>query len=268
MPILQSREELESHLNEHIQFLMSSADAYDNGYKSESKRLAVSIRVLLHDTRQSKSLLTQLNRKNGKFIDTAKPIEDNNASSHAGLIMISATNFGSEYIAPLDKPIVGTKIWNSFDSWWNDVVFIDNEQGRLSRKEIVLGVANKDGGAHVDPRLDDTYAALSRHNSLGWVQTDGVTDRNIPDPEKAAVRQIAHEVLKTLIPNYKKDGPKSPEGGIIFADGGIFPNSTIEQVKSQSRLNEKRQGKVKIGRNELCPCDSGKKHKHCHGKNS
>jgi hypothetical protein len=251
MPVVQTREELESHLKEHIEFLISSANAYDNGYKSESKRLAVSIRVLLHDTQQSTSLLSQLNQKNGKFVDTATPIEDNNASSHAGLIMISATNFGSEYIAPLDKPIMGTKIWSPFDTWWNDIVFIDKQSRKLSRKEIILGVANKDGGAHVDPSLDDKYAALSRHNSLGWVQTDGVNDRHIPDPEKAAVRQIAHEVLKTLIPEYQTISPKPPKDGIIFADGGFFPNSTIEQVKAQSRVNEKRQKQVKIGRNAL-----------------
>ena len=29
----------------------------------------------------------------------------------------------------------------------------------FSRKKLVLVVANKDGGSHVDPQLDDDYAA-------------------------------------------------------------------------------------------------------------
>ena len=58
MKIRQTEEELKSHLKEQIQFLLKSAQSYDEGFTSEAKRLAVVIRVLLHDTKKSKSLLT------------------------------------------------------------------------------------------------------------------------------------------------------------------------------------------------------------------
>ena len=40
-----------------------------------------------------------------------------------------------------------------------------------------------------------------------------------------------------------------------------------QQVKSASRLNDFQQPTraTKIGRNNPCPCGSGKKYKHCHG---
>ena len=53
----------------------------------------------------------------------------------------------------------------------------------------------------------------------------------------------------------------------------IFPGrfSEEELAASKSRLEEKTQSIIageKIGRNELCPCGSGKKFKRCHGSNT
>lgn len=55
-------EELQAHLAEQLGFLERSADAFDNGYEDEAKRMATAIRVLVHDTNQSISLLKQLGR--------------------------------------------------------------------------------------------------------------------------------------------------------------------------------------------------------------
>jgi hypothetical protein len=61
--IPQSRKELEAHLDEQIKFLEASAAAYDKGFDGEAKRLAVTLKVLLYDTKQSHSLLSQLGLK-------------------------------------------------------------------------------------------------------------------------------------------------------------------------------------------------------------
>jgi len=52
---LQSEEELKAHLEDQIAFLRASADAYDSGFEGETRRIAVAIPVLMHDTRQSTS---------------------------------------------------------------------------------------------------------------------------------------------------------------------------------------------------------------------
>lgn len=56
----QSRADLEEHLKAHLGFIKKSAALYDTGDTEEAKRIAVSVRVLLHDTQQSRSLLGQL----------------------------------------------------------------------------------------------------------------------------------------------------------------------------------------------------------------
>jgi hypothetical protein len=72
----------------------------------------------------------------------------------------------------------------------------------MSRKDVTLTIANQDGGAHVDGALRADFAALRHENSLGWLTDQGLPPSN--DPGYAAIRQIAHEVLKTMIPQYSK----------------------------------------------------------------
>jgi hypothetical protein len=63
----------------------------------------------------------------------------------------------------------------------------------------VLNVADTDGGAHVDPELEEAYMAISRENSLGWFFSNGtVTAPAGGRPELACMRQIAHELLSTI----------------------------------------------------------------------
>lgn len=247
----QTESELERHLADHIGFLRSSADAYDNGQDGEAKRLAVSLRVLCHDSKASHSLLGQLDRLSASFLSTALPHEQGNLSTHGGLVMVAADGAQSRYVAMLDD--VPYKRWLRFEDWWNEVVFVDDRRESLSRKQLVLAVANQDGGAHVDPALDDTYARLARHNSLGWVVSTGTGTQPIPKAERAAIRQIAHEALKTLVPSYRKKPVEKAQmffGGAMIHDGPTVP--PLPPIAT-------------VGRNDPCPCGSGRKFKKCHG---
>ena len=69
-------------------------------------------------------------------------------------------------------------------------------------------------------------------------------------------------------------GPDKMDKLLSIADEIKNPeNITIETTrKIMDMLNMKLRGKnapvknkLKIGRNEMCPCDSGKKYKKCHG---
>jgi len=40
-------------LNEQLDFLQASCDRFDDGHRHEAKRIALSLRVLLHDTQDS-----------------------------------------------------------------------------------------------------------------------------------------------------------------------------------------------------------------------
>lgn len=211
----QTHAELEAHLQAHLGFLQRSADAYDSGFEDEAKRLAVSIRVLVHNTKSSQSLLTQLQRTSTMFYDTCPAFDPRNLATFQGLV---ALNLGTtkKYVAMLDRLPMKKIPKTDFMFWWNKVVFVDKDRNQLTRRDLVLSVADQDGGAHVDPALNETYASLSRLNSLGWMISEAGTQRPMPGPEHAAVRQIAHEVLKSLKPGYVKM-PNSHDGAIFTA---------------------------------------------------
>ena len=202
----QTKDELKSHLREQIEFLKRSSQAYDEGCTSEAKRLAVAIRLLLHDTQNSTSLLILLKRKDILFYDTSLDYNPNNLLPTMGLIMtkFTITKTGqkrAEYVPPLDDgpPTRYTKGKITFEKWWNKIVFADSKGNKLTRRNLVLAVSNKDGGAHVNHRLDKEYADMTRFDSLGlrFIQ-NGNKRYFATHPELASVRQISHEVLKSL----------------------------------------------------------------------
>lgn len=207
----QTKDELLAHLKDQIAFMKQSADSYDNGFEGDAKRLAVVIRVLVHDTQKSISLLSSLNKKNINFYDSASDYDPNRVVvSHSGLVLKKFTfpQGGGEYEAPLDDlpPSMNKDRKANFDQWWDKKIVIrDNQKNTFTRKDLVTDVANTEGGAHVDPNLDQAYANLSRFHSLGWkfFRSDVAEDfKN--NPVLPSIRQIAHEVLKTLKDEFPK----------------------------------------------------------------
>jgi hypothetical protein len=148
-----SQSDLQAHLEEQLQFLQASADAFDRGLESEAKRLAVTIRVLVHDTANSRSLLNQLGMKEGLFVDTAEPLDPDNYAPYSGLVATLGNMQGAKYV-PFLEDVPHSPRTVPFDDWWMAPVFVDGKRQRFSRKELVLTAANQDGGAHVDPALD------------------------------------------------------------------------------------------------------------------
>jgi hypothetical protein len=216
----QTRADLEQHLAEQIEFLRRSAETYDSGFKAEYKKIAVTLRLLLHDTKFSKSLLGQLNQMSIPFYDTAMPETAGNRFPHGGLVMTYADQQNLEYVPLLDNTPASANKTLPFADWWDMPVFRDNKGKTFTRKELVLSVANKDGGAHVDPALDGEYAELKQGNPMGWKYVSQGVVKRAHSPAEPALRQIAHEVLKTLVPNYKKATPSHGQG-IVFCGASL-----------------------------------------------
>jgi hypothetical protein len=72
-----TEEELKSKLKEQIHLLKNSTKLYDDGCIIEAYNMSIRIRLLLHDTRNSSSLLNQLNKKNILFYDTSLEVVTN-----------------------------------------------------------------------------------------------------------------------------------------------------------------------------------------------
>ena len=82
-----------------------------------------------------------------------------------------------------------------FNDWWNEIIF-DDKKNKFTRRDIVTYVANQDGGAHVDPELDESYATLTKMDSLGW--TGYNVNKPLNNPAYQAIRTIANEVLYSI----------------------------------------------------------------------
>lgn len=194
-------EELQTHVLEQIDFLMASARSYDAGSKSESKRMAVSARVLLHDTLMSHALLVQTGHLDAAstFLSVGDPVEEAAFMATGPLLTISG--FPLQYSPKLVDPLREV----AFQEWWSETVFQAPGE-KFSRKRIVLDLANRGGGAHVDPSPTNSYRRVVEDHSIGmiWVETleDGTetetlaTDMN--NPLVPAMRTIAHELLRTI----------------------------------------------------------------------
>jgi hypothetical protein len=259
-----SNEELQEHLEEQLEFIESSASSYDGGFEGEVKRLAVSVRVLVHDTGKSTSLLTLLNRKDVDFVDTSIPFDETTMMTHSGLVQMSLGGaHGSKPLPILDGGLFSRT--TSFDSWWNGIVFVDKNRNEFSRKDIVLSLANKEGGAHVDKKLDQKYADLRKNNTLSWFDV-AVDGKQTPSADQvpATMRQIAHEILKTIKEDYTCKRDKNNDDGIFVMGASMVEGNEPPPIPTHNLpKNRPVIGGRKIERNVPCPCGSGKKYKKC-----
>ncbi|MBK8502122.1 MAG: SEC-C domain-containing protein [Saprospiraceae bacterium] len=56
-------------------------------------------------------------------------------------------------------------------------------------------------------------------------------------------------------------------GGNGGGDNGNAARQAAEAVSDRPKQETIRRQDPKVGRNDICPCGSGKKYKHCHGRN-
>lgn len=169
---------------------------------------------------------------NIKFVDTAvERIKDDKVkTAWQGLTLIHA----NKYIPLLDWNINSAKKIN-FEDWWNGVVLVDFPGNEFTRKDLILSVADQDGGAHVDTKLNEPYTLLSRDNSLGHKHSEnGKTWENFQGSHLATIRQIGHEILKTLYPKYTCNSNNYGKG---FAFGNI---KLIYTVKNPNNPESKK----------------------------
>lgn len=181
------------HLKRQLSFLQRSAAAYDSGHIDEAYRIATAIRVLIHNTRTSVSLLHHLNCDLIPLLSTTEPASAR-AVFYDGMNFIQVTGPTNEItVRPaLDKSLTHRLI--SAQEWWTEEIYVLN-QTRLARKNIVLSAANKDGGAHVDSSLDKDYAEFKRGIWALHGNLDAETD--VTKPQFVFLRQMAFEILNS-----------------------------------------------------------------------
>lgn len=199
-------------LDVQLRHLRRSAEAYDDGDITEAQRLAVTIRVLVNDTRTQTSLFKHLGVK-GRLLFTDTHVRSPGGLPkgaiilHAGLAQVQMPIGGDVTFAPplgnLSPERTGPPM--PFGKWWGNMLVKDLHGESFSRSDFVLSVADQDGGAHIDRRLRPKYAALTRGNSMGLSgsSADGGVAPLGRSIALVTVRQIAYEVQETVLLNQK-----------------------------------------------------------------
>lgn len=210
-----TQEQFSEEFVNRLRMLYRSAEAYDFGDYSEASRMASCIVKLIGDrtkangdvNRQYVSLLTRLGREKPDFIDTSLAGVLNNQELHGPACILGFHLAGCQGMIPVLDGFEEWKIEENrkipFDSWWNNCILRDSKGYEFSRKHIVQTMRDKED-AHNDEELGVEYGKLTYGNSLGVFQIEKspmIFDQN---PARVVVRQVAHEVLRTLSPNVPK----------------------------------------------------------------
>ncbi len=158
----------------------------------------------MHDSTTSHSLLGQLGLKETlRFVDTGETVDPRNLAPTQGLVIMRASGVAGAYAAPLDD-LPGERIGRTslFPYWWMRPVSKLTDGRKLSRRDYVLPVANREGGAHVDPALDALFDDFVNRNPFGWTWASegGGQEPFLGNAALEAVRQIAYELEETIRP--------------------------------------------------------------------
>ena len=191
--------DLKLQLRRQLEFLQTSCAVFDAGRVEEAIRLAVSLRVVFHDTKHSTSLLTLLGTKASvKVLTTFEPgyAEDKATGRMAISIPIGVDYTGARSSqfglpSPFDR-----RDFVSVKEWWEQVIMGTNTMP--TRRDIILAAANEDGGAHVAPNPKKKAAELIRGVGTFRTNAGGVIVTNeLNNHHFYLLRQFAFEVLNS-----------------------------------------------------------------------
>jgi hypothetical protein len=193
-----------ARLREQLRFVRTSCYAFYAGDFAEAVRIATTIRVLIHESPQSKPLLRQA--KPSAF---DLPILEHAADRNDQLKVLSFAV--SVRLGPTIAPAVdlGSSHHDltSVAAWWNRTVF--SFRSRLGkqliykRKHVILILSDKEGGAHVDPIEDPDYVSLLTDAPLSFA--DQGIPVETPDLARFLAAQSGVQMLESLKRNFFPD---------------------------------------------------------------
>lgn len=199
-------------LCDQLELLEQGIKTFDEHGDVHALHLAVTLRVLFHNTNKSTSLLRHLNSENlalhSSCGDGLSKDEVMRARASGRFTFIFDMEFSTSGARPHLQPSRG---FVPLARWWDDEIVYSDDQVFLTRKEVVLALANKDGGAHVGDRLTPRVKALKSGVGTFDIRTSNGELRSIElkNHHRRVVRLIAEEVLLSM--DFRP--PKAPHGG-------------------------------------------------------
>lgn len=199
------RAEVMIRFRENLGFLVTSARHFDSGVHAEALRLAMTVRNLSYEGGQGDSILTQIGAKPGMrwqsyYTPFAMEVPEGTPVFGSSLYGMVFAADGSTSLEPLDFGPNGRQV--SYDDWWTGEPVIEVGEDRFTRKQLVLGLANQDGGGHVDLTGDKISALFA--NSPKFLREDGTEFQGVEqralqrDLLQTQMRTVANEVFHSI----------------------------------------------------------------------
>lgn len=233
-------QDFRAHLGEQLDLLRSPLSDYDGGMEHAAKAIADRIRLLVKTKGRTTSLLQHLGVQNQLgWIDRGLPAPPRNAIVISFGVCVVETRFdtGRTRYEPAIRQLAPDRLHPpaSFTDWWERTILTDQHGNTFSRADLVLSVAEQDGGTHIDAVVNEKYRQLTRENSLGLRQS-----RDLPIANSvalASVRHIAEELLETI------------ENGLAWDGDQPVVRDPVCPLPLRTEIS--------TGRNEPCPCAAG-----------
>lgn len=198
-------------LSEQLRLLQKRCAEFDDGDWGEAVDIATRLRVIFHPGSRSKpSILQSLDAGKVPVLGTTEHREtaDGVLSMEGGLYRQTFGSDGTSLYYEL-RPILGDSL-SRFEipanRWWEGIVHIkgdevDNSGRHIYRRvDVVKGIAEHDGGAHLATRMPESHHVLTRPGGLVRL-TFGTEEQSTEVPivgvHLAMLRQIAYEALNS-----------------------------------------------------------------------
>lgn len=195
--VVRTSDELWAEAREQFAALQEFGGLYDGGKEWAAKHLASAISTLVRDgSRSFVPLLAQLDiLRRSYFLSTARQLQPG-AVPNSALVMIGLGPGGTK-VAPtkIVLPRPPWLKWLPFAEWWEEIIFIDESAGQLTRKKLIETLRDKDGGSHYDADAPGgAYRRLKTEMHSGF----RVNGAPLSGAHFATVRQIAWELEESL----------------------------------------------------------------------
>jgi hypothetical protein len=162
--------------------------------------MALQLRLLFIDSASrtgGRSVMNLMGVTNAQRILSTVPqrISERTISS-MGFLGLRLSEGEANWYAPVGDT-KGAQNLLTTEKWLEEPIF---KTGSITftRFKLIRVIANKEGGAHLDPSIDPEYYEIARANGAGWTFLLGdVQEIPLGDPFPAMLRQLCYEVLMT-----------------------------------------------------------------------
>lgn len=260
--------------------LKKAVDEFDKGGIDEVRNITRALRILcLQDQHGNPSLIEMAGEHTRHFFDTSIRTHRHNIIPELSLTVavIGPISLGPK--APLDTVMERRKM--TFKEWKEQTIIDDRCGVVFDRNRLIKTVSNTDGGTHYPPDVRPFFKRLKEMAFTAQRDNDSV-EISMKGLENHSIRQIAHEIIISFDPNYKR--PICVENGTLILcamEAFIYPGRRMTfGMQTRTMLDGYAiQGQPhgftsisgprielphhKTGKNDPCPCYSGLKFKNC-----